>query len=76
MPIITDAQYSKAGIDILNQIEAFIKYNTAMTGIINSFIGYKSVYTDPADLAEIDTKLSQASILVTNLKTLIDSNID
>jgi hypothetical protein len=76
MALISDAQKNKDGINILNQIEAFLKYNTAMTGIVNVFIGYKTTYSDPADKAEIDLKLTQASNLVTALKTLIDSNID
>lgn len=76
MALISDAQKNKDGISILNQIDVFVKYNTAMTGIVNTFIGYKTTYSDPADKAEIDAKLSAASGLVTTLKTLIDSNID
>jgi len=76
MAFLTDAQKTKDELNVLNQIEAFVKYNTAMTGIINAFIGYKTTYPDPADKAEINLKLTQASGLVTTLKTLIDSNID
>lgn len=75
MAIIGDAQKSKDGINVLNQINNFVKFISALTDIINTFGDYKGEYTDPADLAELNTKLTQAQGLVVTLNNLITTTL-
>ena len=75
MALISDAQVHKDSINVLNQIANFVNWTTALTGIINTFGDYKGTYTDPADQAWLDTKLTQAQGLVTTLNDLITAKL-